>query len=1086
MIFNINKAVKSLVLIFFIAFATITYITSPVDASFWDIEYSWAKGEITQLESIGVLNGYNDGSFRPHHEISRAEFTKLIIHALEEDQEAHLLSGGDSTFNDVADYHWAKGYILLAQELEIINGRGNDQFDPEAPITREEASAIVVRASQLQEDELEELEFKDNEDIADWALEEIKVALTLGIISGFPDETFKPQDNLIREQAASILMQLMDKKGLLYQFNGIIRSAEDSTVDIRISGKNHIFTVADGAAFMDRGEVIDSLSDKTNTRFSFNVNSQGEIVSGFLHYEDTYYDVNIRQMDDISITAYTKPQTDNHLFSRNFTEPQPKSEENLELSLKHSKQISGINQLQSETGATGEGVTIAVIDTGIDPLHRDLQRTESNSRKILDWVNLSDEGRVQISNTAQADSNQQTITTSEGQVTLPNVSSVSGNYKYGYWYEDWIAYVHDIDFTGSEKTDDKIMVLLVDSKQAGVYDTVFVDTNGNMDLSDEVPLRTYRDNRHSYASFSATEDLPSGFPFILTDIATDGSQVHFGYDSDGHGTHVAGILAGNGKVKGVAPNAHLMAIKVVDSAGFTSEDKIIQAVEYAVNNGADIINISLGHYPVNGAEFENITRRINELAKNRLICIAVGNNGPGLGTLATPGDVNNVLSVGAYISPDLWETDYGWRTETESLWYFNSVGPSADGTLKPDILAPGSAISTYPTWMSSNYYLKEGTSMAAPFVSGAGALLIENMWMSGKPVNSLMVKNALKDSARQLENLSNIEQGFGALDVYKAWEIIQDYERLPNHLHIDTKTTLDGSSAGVFIREYLPGISKTEVANDRSQSAYIEWESQADWININRKTTQIAGNGYRNINFDFTIPEESGLHTGLVKGNIVDSDQKIEILSTLIVPHKYNSRGEYMSYDNLPSGEMKRYYFDVPEDTDSLYFQLRILGILDNLQGRARLHIYKPNGELYDVTNYVGITPPGLRAERELELDIEEPDAGMWEVVVYSSATLSLYDKKTSDYLLVSQIKGGDRGTSYIDNEFIIGAAYKKEESLPDTIVLNIIEAETKQPYTGTLLINDRLYRAKDGKVLVHKNLERNTLTFNIQKVNSN
>ncbi|MFD5985095.1 S8 family serine peptidase [Streptomyces cyaneofuscatus] len=197
-------------------------------------------------------------------------------------------------------------------------------------------------------------------------------------------------------------------------------------------------------------------------------------------------------------------------------------------------------------------------------------------------------------------------------------------------------------------------------------------------------------------------------------------------DRIGHGTHVASTAAGSGaksggKFKGVAPDAKLLAGKVLGDDGFGDDSGILAGMEWAVAQGADVVNLSLGG--MDTPEVDALEAAVNKLSatKGVLFAIAAGNEGSGAGTVGSPGSAEAALTVGAVDVND-------------KLAGFSSRGPRAgDGGIKPDVTAPGVAITAASAKGSeiakevgespAGYLTIDGTSMATPHVAGAAALL---------------------------------------------------------------------------------------------------------------------------------------------------------------------------------------------------------------------------------------------------------------------------------------------------------------------------------------------------------------------------
>ncbi|MGW3555035.1 S8 family serine peptidase [Streptomyces griseoincarnatus] len=236
-------------------------------------------------------------------------------------------------------------------------------------------------------------------------------------------------------------------------------------------------------------------------------------------------------------------------------------------------------------------------------------------------------------------------------------------------------------------------------------------------------------------------------------------------DAFGHGTHVASIVGGSGAAsggarKGVAPGADLLIGKVLGDDGFGTESQVIDGMEWAVARGADVVNMSLGSdTPSDGTD--PMSRALNELSTSSgaLFVVAAGNAGPGQGTIGSPAAADAALTVGA--------VDRG-----DSLADFSSRGPrTGDDAVKPDVTAPGVGIvaaraagTTMGQVVDASHVAASGTSMAAPHVAGAAALLAQQHpdWTASR------LKDALTSTARPIEGQRVTEQGGGRIDVAAA------------------------------------------------------------------------------------------------------------------------------------------------------------------------------------------------------------------------------------------------------------------------------------------------------------------------------
>ncbi|SDU13168.1 S8 family peptidase [Jiangella alkaliphila] len=235
-------------------------------------------------------------------------------------------------------------------------------------------------------------------------------------------------------------------------------------------------------------------------------------------------------------------------------------------------------------------------------------------------------------------------------------------------------------------------------------------------------------------------------------------------DAHGHGTHVAATVAGTGAASGgarpgVAPGADLLIGKVLGDDGSGQNSWLIEGMEWAVAQGADVVSMSLSSEVTDGTD--PLSQAVNELtaASGTLFVAAAGNEGPGATSVRAPGVADAALSVGAVDKSDV-------------LAGFSSRGPRlGDHAIKPEIIAPGVAIvaaraagTSLGDPVDAHYTSLDGTSMATPHVAGAAALLQQRHpdWAADR------LKQALVQSAQELDEYTVYEQGAGRLDAARA------------------------------------------------------------------------------------------------------------------------------------------------------------------------------------------------------------------------------------------------------------------------------------------------------------------------------
>lgn len=166
-----------------------------------DISGHWAEKKIKELIALEAVSGYPDGTFKPDNKITRSEFTVILVKAFD------LEPGSGKVFADTVD-HWAKNSIAAAASYGIINGYDENTFGPDDTITREQMAAMIVNAAKLTS-ESAELSFVDSNSISDWSRESMAAAVENGIISGYPDNTVRPQGNATRAEAVTVIMNAL-------------------------------------------------------------------------------------------------------------------------------------------------------------------------------------------------------------------------------------------------------------------------------------------------------------------------------------------------------------------------------------------------------------------------------------------------------------------------------------------------------------------------------------------------------------------------------------------------------------------------------------------------------------------------------------------------------------------------------------------------------------------------------------------------------------------------------------------------------------------------------------------------------------
>jgi serine protease AprX len=336
------------------------------------------------------------------------------------------------------------------------------------------------------------------------------------------------------------------------------------------------------------------------------------------------------------------------------------------------------------------------------------------------------------------------------------------------------------------------------------------------------------------------------------------------FDDYGHGTHVAGIAAGNGSssssggafrtFKGIAPNANLIDLRVLDANGMSTDSAVIAAIQQAValksKYNIRVINLSLGRPIYEGCNRDPLCRAVEAAWKNGIVVVtAAGNLGRnGYGTILAPGNSPHAITVGSM------KTMATYPNGDDLIASYSSKGPTyIDLTVKPDVVAPGNLVdsllapgSTLQKQYPSNvvapsqytttaipggplYFTLSGTSMATPVVSGAVALMLqENPSLTPDTIKARLMKTASK-SFPLTSTATDPATGAKYTDSYDIFTIGAGYLNLAGALQ-DTDTVS------------YPALSPQVTYNHTQQSAYlVRNSSSAWWTNPSTSTSAVWG-----------------------------------------------------------------------------------------------------------------------------------------------------------------------------------------------------------------------------------------------------
>jgi len=556
------------------------------------------------------------------------------------------------------------------------------------------------------------------------------------------------------------------------------------------------------------------------------------------------------------------------------------------------REITGASKTNSDLGLNGSGVTVAVVDTGVDFGNPDISGAvarDSEGRPIA--IDADEQGLVMTNTTLKANvelqggetlvrSTSQVLITSEGVfLDLRNrgigtdvkywngtgaaIAHLTQNYKIGKDPRHFIisrsgvyhfGLLMEQDNFGGPGTDEIFYpVLVVDSEIPGVYDTVYVDLSSTFALwtgqkkadysfYDETPHHVGDGSEFLASDFTgdgvpdisagllgaqvldvwgvftrqlSEYDMALGYPTgnLLPGLDPKGNFLGVMFDYEPHGTLCAANVASRGivgydvyrngtlyKIPGIAPNASILAAKALWLGDVLYAWMWISGFDLDVKSGkwlytgehrAEVVSNSWGwsEWPLLGAGvgYDLVSVLENALSipgylstdyPGTLFVHAVGNGGPGYGTMTSSGFGSFALSVGASTSMH-WASSLGvermgaYSNAGDDVIAWSCRGPNALGQSKPDILNVGAfAFDAGPVNGgygngSQAYDVFGGTSEAAPLTAGGAAIVVEGLRKAGQESDPSYVKTILMSTSEDLGN-DPFTQGSGRIDVFRA------------------------------------------------------------------------------------------------------------------------------------------------------------------------------------------------------------------------------------------------------------------------------------------------------------------------------
>jgi tripeptidyl-peptidase II len=671
----------------------------------------------------------------------------------------------------------------------------------------------------------------------------------------------------------------------------------------------------------------------------------------------------------------------------------------------------------------GRGVLVGVLDSGVDPGVLGLQSTTTGAPKLLDLRDFSGEGAVALA-PVTADG--------QGRIALPGGLSVGGAAAVraaavgGPWFggvleERPFGDAPAADFDGNGSNRDRYGIVVVRGPSGWL---AFVDTNGDGTLADETARADFLERRETFTFTPRTAPRGKGPITAVLNLGDDPSRpgrpaLAVYLDTSGHGTHVAGIIAGHdlygvAGFDGVAPGAQLLGLRISDNArgGVSTTGSMLRAMEYAVRFAAErqlplVLNMSfgIGNETEGTAVIDSAVDAFLQRHPDVVFTISAGNDGPGTSTIGLPASAPLALAVGA-VYPGAFSAAQFGVAGRDRLGSWSARG----GELaKPDLVAPGIAYSSVPDW-NTGEEIKLGTSMAAPYAAGLAALLVSADVQEGRATRAAQIGQALRASGRRFEGETPADQGAGMPMIEAAYRWLAAGHAAPR-IEVRALPVGPPPPAGVFRagqvapsgrvagptaayrREGLASpadtvqsfriVARPDADRPAAEGAVFRLASNAPWLRAVAPTVALDRNGAAlvELRYDAAALARPGRYVAAVYGTPA-SDSTAGPLFALVNTVVVADTGEALAVSSRKAalGSAVRYYVRVPDGAAGL----SVRAAVQDSATRALVFLFDPAGR------------PALGAEK-LELGSDAPARatgivsandvvpGVWELVLQAT-----------------------------------------------------------------------------------------------------
>jgi hypothetical protein len=620
----------------------------------------------------------------------------------------------------------------------------------------------------------------------------------------------------------------------------------------------------------------------------------------------------------------------------------------------HNLDALGVGRLRELTGASGLGQTLCIVDTGTDPRVFGGSGTQAPDR-VLDWIDQTGEGNGVIVGRYKAESG--VVNLQEIPLNVNGVRSRSGDYIVGV--------LPDV-VTARMGPNRQVYFVVFDPEAAGLYNHVAIDTDTDLDFSDEAFLREFRNNR-SYAVIDISPEQSIGV--VLSRLDVGKGLVSFGFDLNGHGTGLGALAAGSGALSGAAPEARVVIVKALASDGLGNWTNIEKGIEQAILAKATVVLVGSARQQAgDDPEWERLQTDLSKMGSH--LVLPVGNAGPGVGTITVVPASDTTVLVSGYLPQKSAELllgqDYG-----DDAWYpLSSCGPDPEGNRGPLVAAP--AIAPAPAFRGDGTLVfsnMEGTSVSAAYAAGCLALIRQTQVSTyGELMRpASFITASLSQGAVKMLGVLPVEQGNGRLDIAGAFQVLSSR---PDHRRMLFVGTWEGlsSSDGIWAKGVFPGAFPVWVDNYAPVARIVSLSSDAPWLKMRGDLLFMEPVSQR----DTVVYGADGLTTGFHCGEITADDANTTGIDTSFVvsvsiPHQFNPSGK-ASFELRDAASLSRQFIKMPESSESL--TLTLVG-----SGPGQQYaLYSPDGYLVRQGSLVG----------SVTVRVGLPKPGLWQLSVYN------------------------------------------------------------------------------------------------------